>query len=125
MNFSALLRNAFCAHGLRAALVALLLLAQHGALTHALTHAAAHTQDKTAHTDSAHIELPGKGDPAGAVAESCLSDLAYSQLLGGVHAGHAVSFDVAEQVLVVAAAQAVRNSATVVPYDSHGPPAFS
>jgi len=120
MSFSALLRAALRTHWLRAALVALLLVAQHGALTHALTHAAAYTHDETA-----QIDLYGSTDPVGAAAESCAFDLAYSQVLGGVHAGHALAFDAAEHVLVVIAALAVRNWVTVVPYDSRGPPVIS
>jgi len=124
MSFSALLRTAFRAPWLRAALVALLLVAQHGALTHALTHAAAHTHAETTHAGPAHIDH-GSDEPAGTAAESCALDFAYSQVLGGVHAGHDVAFSAAEHDLVVAAALAVRNSVTVVPYDSRGPPVIS
>lgn len=125
MNFSAWLRTALCAPVLRAALVALLLVAQHGALTHALTHAAAHAHHETAHAESARVDFQGGGNPAGSAAESCVFDLAYSQVLGGVHTGHAVVFSAAEQLLVVTAVLAVRNSVSVVPYDSRGPPVIS
>jgi len=125
MSFSALLRTALRAYWLRPALVALLLVAQHGALTHALTHVAAYTHAETARAGSAYIDLPGKGGTAGTAAESCVFDLAYSQVLGGVHTGHAVAFAAAEHVLVIAAALAVHGLAAVVPYDSRGPPVIS
>jgi hypothetical protein len=57
--------------------------------------------------------------------ESCAFDLVYSQVLGGVHTGHDLAFAAAEHVLVVTATLAVRNSVTVVPYDSRGPPVLS
>ena len=120
MCFSALLRAALRAPWLRVALVATLLLAQHGALTHAaaIAHAA------TAHAGPTPIDHDSR-DPAGTVVESCVLDFAYSQVLGGVHAGHDLAFSAAEQLLVVTAILAVRNSATVVPYDSRGPPVIS
>ncbi len=124
MSFSALLRAALRAPWLRVALVATLLLAQHGALTHALTHAAAYAHTETAHAGLAPIDHDSR-DPAGTVVESCVLDFAYSQVLGGVHAGHDLAFSAAEQLLVVTAILAVRNSATVVPYDSRGPPVIS
>jgi hypothetical protein len=115
-----LLRSALRAHWLRGALIALLLFAQHGALTHALTHAGWLMQGKSA----AHASLQSENHPADRALQACAFDLVYSQVLGGVHADIVSAFGAAEHVLVTAAL-AVRNSVTVVPYDSRGPPAIS
>ncbi|MGE0556756.1 MAG: hypothetical protein AB7E73_14025 [Burkholderiales bacterium] len=119
------LRSALRAKWLRGALVALLLVAQHGALTHALMHAGRAAQGEAAvHVQSALADH-GHDNRARQATESCAFDLVYSQVLGGVHGSHAPVFAAAEHVLVVTAALAVRSSVTVVPYDSRGPPAVS
>ena len=109
--------------------LALLLFAQHGALTHALTHASRLAQGQAAHLPITHAQTPladhGHDNRARQATESCAFDLVYSQVLGGVHAGHVVALAAAEQLLVVAETVAVRNSVTVVPYDSRGPPVIS
>lgn len=113
---------------LHAALAGLLLVAQHGALTHALTHADLHGHGEVMHVHAhpaAHDAGHTENAPAGGIAEFCAFDLVYSQVLGGVHAGHELAFEAAEHVLVVAAVLAVRDSVTVVPYDSRGPPVIS
>lgn len=115
------LRSALRVKWLRGALIALLLAAQHGALTHALTHAGWLAQGKTTAHDSAQLE----NHPAHRAVEWCAFDLVYNQVLGGVHADHAVTFAAAEHVLVVVAAPVVRNPVAAVPYDSRGPPAIS
>ncbi len=124
-----ILRSALRAKWLRGALIALLLAAQHGALTHALTHALMHA-GRLAHVQSAvyaSAQVPGHGHDSRPkqATESCAFDLVYSQVLGGVHAGHAAAFETVEHVLVVATVLAVRDSVTVVPYDSRGPPVIS
>ncbi len=119
-----MMRSALRARWLRGALIALLLFAQHGALTHALVHAGWHAHAATAH-DNGHADRPVEGAPADTVAEQCALDLVYNQVLGGVHTGHSVVFAAVEQILVVVAALTVRNSVTVVPYDSRGPPVLS
>lgn len=117
---------------LHAVLAGLLLVAQQGALTHALAHAGqtghkvamdfhahAHSQDtREAHH---HHESAPAGDEPGL----CTLDLVFSQVLGGVHADHDLVFAAVEQALVVTATLAVSNSVTVVPYDSRGPPVIS
>ncbi len=131
MSFAVLLRRTLRARWLRLALAGLLLVAQHGALTHALSHADLHGHGESVHahvaqTHSAGHDAEDREDaPAGDVSEFCAFDLVYSQVLGGIHAGHMVSFAAAEQLLVVTATLAVRNSFTVVPYDSRGPPVIS
>lgn len=120
-----LLRSALRAKWLRYTLVALLLAAQHGALTHALMHAGKAAQVQTAvHAQATSVDH-GHDKRALQATESCAFDLVYSQVLGGVHTGHDLTFAAAEQLLVVTATIAVRSSVTVVPYDSRGPPAFS
>ena len=110
---------------LRGVLVALLLAAQHGALTHALMHAGRAAQGQAAvHAQSALADH-GHDKRTKQATESCAFDLVYSQVLGGVHGGHDLAFAAAEHVLVLTATLAVRNSLTVVPYDSRGPPVLS
>lgn len=116
-----MLRSALRAKWLRGALIALLLAAQHGALTHALTHASWMAQGRTA----VHAMVQDEHNPTKRAVELCAFDLVYNQLLGAVHADHAVSFAAAEHVLVVAATPALHNPVTAVPYDSRGPPAIS
>jgi hypothetical protein len=116
-----LLRSALRAKWLCGALIALLLAAQHGALTHALMHAGWLAQGKTA----VHASAQSENHPADRAVELCAFDLVYNQVLGGVHVGHALTFAAAEHLLVVVAAPAVRNPVTVVPYDSRGPPAIA
>jgi len=115
------LHSALRAKWLRAALIALLLAAQHGALTHALTHAGWLAQGRAA----VHASVQGEHHPAEHAVELCAFDLVYNQVLGGVHAGHTVVFAAAEHALAVAETLALRNPATAVPYDSRGPPAIS
>ena len=118
-----LLHSVLRAKWLRGALIALLLAAQHGALTHALSHAGWLAQGKSvAHASAQASSHDGRAKQA---TESCALDLVYNQVLGGVHADPVAAFDAVEQVLVVAATLALRSSVTVVPYDSRGPPAIS
>lgn len=128
MSLAVLLRRALHTRWVLLTLTGLLLVAQHGALTHALTHADLHGHGEAIHAHvhpAGHDEAHPENAPAGGMAEFCAFDLVYSQVLGGVHAGHADTFAAAEQERVVAATVAVRNSATLVPYDSRGPPALS
>lgn len=120
-----LLRSAPRAQWLRGALVALLLVAQHGALTHALMHAGKLAHGQTAVHVQAALADHGHDNRARQATESCAFDLVYSQVLGGVHGSHDLAFAAAEHVLVVTAAFAVRSCVTVVPYDSRGPPVIS
>ncbi|MGV3628120.1 MAG: hypothetical protein ACO1PN_10585 [Betaproteobacteria bacterium] len=124
-----LLHFALRAKWLRYTLIALLLVAQHGALTHALMHAGRATQGQVVHLSISHAQTAsadhGHDNRARQATESCAFDLVYSQVLGGVHSGHDLAFAAAEHVLVIAAVLAVRSSVTVVPYDSRGPPVLS
>ncbi len=129
MSVAALLRRALRTRCVLAALTGLLLVAQHGALTHALMHAGKAAQGQTAHLSISNAQTAsadhGHYKRAKQATESCAFDLVYSQVLGGVHTGHDLTFAAAEQLLVVTATLAVRNSVTVVPYDSRGPPVLS
>lgn len=111
-------RSALRAKWLRFTLIALFLVAQHGALTHALTHAGWQAQGKSA----VHASVQDEQHPTEHAVELCAFDLVYKQLLGGVHVDHPVSFAAAEQVQIVVAAPALRNPVAAVPYDSRGPP---
>ncbi len=128
-DMTGLLRSALRTKWLRGALVALLLFAQHGALTHALTHAA-----RQAHGGFAQAAVPAHlltqansnagGTPAKQLTELCAFDLVYSQVLGGV----AVTV---VDLPVVAATNEVpiqRTSARTVaeppPFLAQGPPAL-
>ncbi len=131
MSLAVLLRRALRTRWVLLTLAGLLLVAQHGALTHALTHAELHGHGESVHAHVAHAHSAGHDAehheyaPGGDVSEFCAFDLVYSQILGGIPASHALTFAVAEQLLVVIATLALRNSAVVVPYDSRGPPVLS
>ncbi|MBY0268039.1 MAG: hypothetical protein K2W84_16605 [Burkholderiales bacterium] len=128
MNFTRLLHHALRSLALRGMLAALLLFAQHGALTHALVHASGHAHETVvavAHEqggdhghDHAH-EAPGEGRSALA---ACDFDLLYSELLGG-----ALLIDStlrAEAVVPVAVIPVTVHvaSITTLHYHSRGPP---
>lgn len=128
MNFTRLLHHALRSLALRGMLAALLLFAQHGALTHALVHASGHAHETVvalAHEqggdhghDHAH-EAPGEGR---SVAAACDFDLLYSELLGG-----ALLIDStlrAEAVVPVAVIPVTVHvaSITTLHYHSRGPP---
>jgi len=131
MSLAVLLRAALRTRWVLTALAGLLLLAQHEALTHALTHADLHGHGESVHAHVAHAHSAGhdaehhEDAPAGDVSEFCAFDLVYSQVLGGIHADHALTIAEAEQALAVTATLSVHSSVTVVPYDSRGPPVLS
>lgn len=115
---------------LRWALVALLLAAQQGALTHALIHAGGHVHEKAAslheHVDAHEHGVDEHPDSGRAlVSEQCAFDLVYSQVLGALHAGYGVYFAATDVVAPVAVVSRLRAFSASVPYDSRGPPAFS
>jgi hypothetical protein len=120
-----LLHSARRAKWLRGALIALLLAAQHGALTHALMHAGKAMHGETFAHGQSVLADHGYDRPAREATESCAFDLVYSQVLGGVHADHTITFAAAEHARVVTATLVLRNPGTAVPYDSRGPPARS
>lgn len=124
-----LLRSALRAKWLRAALIALLLFAQHGALTHALTHAA-----RQAHGGFAQTAVPvhpltqannnAGGIPVKQLTELCAFDLVYSQVLGGV-AVTVVDFPVVAATTAVLTQRAsARAVAEPPPFLAQGPPAL-
>ena len=115
---------------LRCALVALLLAAQQGALTHALSHAGGHVHETAAslheHAD-AHDHCLDEHHDSGRslVSEHCALDLVYSQVLGALHADYGVYFAATDPVAPVVVVSRLRAFSASVPYDSRGPPAFS
>lgn len=124
-----LLRSALRAKWLRAALTALLLFAQFGALTHALTHAA-----RQAHGGFAQAAAPvhpltqdnsnAGGTPAKQLTELCAFDLVYSQVLGGV------AVTVVDVPVVAATSEILTQHASArmvseaPPFLAQGPPAL-
>ncbi len=124
MKLAAIMRLALRTRWLRGMLVALLLVAQHGALTHALAHAgrSAHADASALHTADSR---PVGGAPADVATEMCADDLVYSQVLGGVHAGMVVIPGAAGQALRFSAVPSIRRGTAVVPYDIRGPPSLS
>ncbi len=126
------MRSLLRARWLRVALVALLLAAQHEALTHALYHAGRPAPDAAASV--AHNGGPAQAGgadehdhaPANTAAERCAFHLAFSQVLGGVHSGAVVDILAATpHALPIAALPVPRGEFSVVPYQSRAPPAFS
>lgn len=122
------LRSALRAKWLRAALIALMLFAQHGALTHALTHAARQAHGEFAQTAvPAHLLTQDKGNggsPTKQLTELCAFDLVYSQVLGGV-AVTAVDFPVVAAITAVLTQRAsARTVAEPPPFLAQGPPAL-
>ncbi|MBX3665951.1 MAG: hypothetical protein KF834_09720 [Burkholderiales bacterium] len=111
---------------LHAALIALLLFVQHGALNHALLHVAVHGEaGMHAGAAPAHGHAHEDGRPSGEWSADCGFDLLYSEVLGGVPGGACpVVTGVAGTVPVAAGGAAAAESAAV-PYDSRAPPAFS
>jgi len=113
------------AHWLRGALAALLLLAQHGALTHALLHAGAQT-----HGQVAQVAVPvphlaqNDGAPAHQVAKSCVFDSLYSQVLGVVLVT-ASGFQIPPAIFNRLTSRAgTRVFAESPPFRAQAPPAF-
>lgn len=115
---------------LHAVLIVLLLVAQHAALGHALLHAGRHAHAGLAQTHVL-VQQPARGDseagdiPDGQPTDSCAFDLVYSQVLGGVHGGHAAIPGPVCPVPAIVTTAAVHDAAAAVPYDSRAPPALS
>lgn len=127
---SRLFRASLRSIALRWMLAVFLLVAQQGALTHALSHAGGHVHEElaTLHAhqhegaDSACLQGETEGRAA---SEQCAFDLVYSQVLGGVHAGHSAFVTSTNGVAPVAAVAQSFSATTRVPYDTRGPPAIS
>jgi hypothetical protein len=125
--FSSALRSI----ALRWVLALLLLVAQQGALTHALGHAAGHAHESVAtlhdheHHIAAQADDPCHQPKVQRVSEQCAFDLVYSQVLGALHAGHSLQFDATDPLVHAVFALRTRSAPAGVPYDSRGPPIFS
>ena len=105
--------------------IALLLIAQQGAVVHATWHASGGSESHTAHGHDAHDEGEDTGHEAPAGQGSlCAFDQAFGQVMGGVH-GACVPF----LVYVPSAKPSVfalnpRLSAAAITAQSRGPPAL-
>jgi hypothetical protein len=109
---------------LHAALIALLLFAQHGALTHALLHVA-HQGVAEAHAAHAQEHAHDEEQPSGGWTANCGFDLLYSEVLGGVSCGYQGVASAATCAVLIAPGSFTTAGISAVPYDSRAPPAFS
>lgn len=125
MTFARILHAALRSVSLRIGLAAVLLFAQHAALTHAVTHAGGQPRGGSAqvHAPVQPLAQDG-GTPAHQAANWCAFDLAYSQVLGGTvfaTADFLAAAGVVEQRTPRACARIV---AEPPPFLAQGPPAF-
>lgn len=106
-------------------LIALMLFAQHGALTHALSHAA-----RLAHGGyvqvgaSAHQPAGDAGHSGGRATKPCAIDFAYSQVLGGVATATAEMAAAAGITEHCTPHPRARIVAASPPFLAQGPPVF-
>lgn len=109
--------------------VTLLLCAQFGALSHAAWHAGGHAH-AAAHDDAAldhfhdHDGALDDESPAGQHAGLCVFDLAFGQVLGGVHAGAPVLLTVSAGLQSFFDLPHARLHAEALSPKSRGPPAL-
>ncbi len=99
--------------------VALLLIAQQGALVHATWHAG----EALAHEHHAHDGDASHEPPAGE-GSLCAFDLAFGQVLGGVHGACAPLLAVVAPAAATAWASNPRLSAESIAAQSRGPPLY-
>lgn len=109
---------------LHAALIALLLFAQHGALTHALLHVA-HQGGAEVHAADAHEHAHDHEQPSGEWSANCGFDLLYSEVLGGAPGGCQGVVTAATRAVLIAVGSWTAAAISAVPYDSRAPPALS
>lgn len=121
---SAVLRRLLRLRLLHAALVALLLFAQHGALNHALLHIA-HQGEAAVHAADAHGQVHDDEQPSGEWSANCGFHLLYSEVLGGAPGGCYGITTVAPRAVLIAAGGFATAGTSAVPYDSRAPPALS
>lgn len=126
-----LLGKALRSISLRWALALLLLAAQQGALTHALGHAAGHAHEPIAvlhdhdHSAADHADDDSDEPVTRLASEQCAFDLVYSQVLGGLHAGHWLHLEASDPVVNDVFAWSTRSAPAGLPYNSRAPPVFS
>jgi hypothetical protein len=105
---------------LTAACIVVLLLAQFGALTHAAWHAHAGV-----HAHAAHPAHPtDESQRPASEADLCGFDLAFGQVLGGVHAGGALTFALTQGVVSLLDVPAARLRAAALTPKSRSPPLY-
>jgi len=112
---------------LHAALIALLLFVQHGALNHALLHAIGNGAAEVQSGHAAHADGHAHegGLPEGEGSASCGFDLLYSEVLGGVSGNSCSPAAGKAGAVLIAAGGGIATEVSAVPYDSRAPPAFS
>lgn len=116
---------------LHAALIALLLFVQHGALNHALLHVAghgaahAHEHPHDHAHDHAHAHTHDGEQPSGGWTADCGFDLLYSEVLGGIPGGSCPAAGSATGAVQIATGSLAAAGTPSVPYNSRAPPAFS
>jgi len=98
--------------------VILLLIAQQGALAHAAWHASGSAQTLAAHDHESDANHESPADQS----SQCAFDLAFGQMLGGVHASCALPLVVEITAAVAAAHQNPRLLSEAIPAQSRGPP---
>ena len=98
--------------------VILLLIAQQGALAHAAWHASGGAQVHAAHDHESDTHHESPADQS----SQCAFDLAFGQMLGGVHASCALPLVVEITAAVAAAHQNPRLLSEAIPAQSRGPP---
>ena len=106
--------------------IALLLAAQHGALVHATWHAASHVPAPVCQDDADACNGYDQQSPPrhGGQSSLCAFDLAFGQMLGGVHGSCALPA-VAELAAAIAGYTFnPRLGTEAVPAHSRGPPVF-
>lgn len=116
------LRSALHARWLRGALIALLLAAQHGALTHALSHAARVAHGQSVGLTQSQLSTHRHDSRTRQVTESCAFDLVYSQVLGGVTTAPAEVPAVAGAEMRRVSLQRSLIAAAPPPFHAQGPP---
>ena len=125
MMLSRLLRSSLHSIALPWVLAAFLLVAQQGALTHALSHAGGHAHKAVATNQTAPDTAAGQhGSGRQVVSGQCALDLVYCQVLGGFYAASApmaVPDSVFQHGTQRSTFLVVVNS---LPYFAQGPPAL-
>lgn len=125
MMFSRLFRSSLRSIALPWVLAAFLLVAQQGALTHALIHASGHAHETVAANQAALDTASSQNGGGGQVVSGqCAFDLVYCQVLGGISAESA-QMVVPDCVFQHGARRSTSISAVnPLPYFAQGPPAF-
>jgi hypothetical protein len=116
---------------LHAALIALLLFVQHGALNHALLHVAghgaahAHEHPHDHAHDHAHAHTHDGEQPSGGWTADCGFDLLYIEVFDAVPGSAFKTATGTAGTALIATGRLAAAATPAVPYNSRAPPAFS